>query len=261
MNGELHQMLLITALGNGYLIHANDAVSKELEQTDTMIVRFQSGDQLLIWSEWLEQLRAEQYQRFMLVHITEEDASTASWQNSGFMGGGARHGIAALATAGHTIWIPEWKIDRHPTRSRWQVTYRPYPYSGSQQAGHAFVPLAEMTSQLRKALEQVATLAEEIGEAFWKTNFFDPALQLLDGDKTKTAKYAFELPPVYSEEAWRLLNAVYKSWVFGGMGSWNDSTPGMAYEHGKGAEYERYSAELYEALLQSARTAVNSVVF
>lgn len=260
MNGELHQMLLITALGNGYLINANDAASKELEQTDRLIVRFCSEDQLLTWSAWLEQLRNQKYQRLMLVH-TAENPSTSSWQNSGFAGGGARHGIATLATSGHMIWIPEWKLDRHPTRSSWQVTYRAYPYSGSQQAGHAFVPLVDVTLQLRTVLEQVGTLAEQIGEAFWKQNFFDPALQLLDGSSRETAKYAFELPPVYSAEAWRLLNAVYKSWVFGGMGSWNDSTPGMAYTHGKEAEYERYSGELYEALLQSSRAAVNSVVF
>ncbi|KWX77466.1 hypothetical protein AML91_07880 [Paenibacillus jilunlii] len=78
--------------------------------------------------------------------------------------------------------------------------------------------------------------------------------------KAPAAQLPFHLPAVYKDQARSLLNAVYKSWVFGGMGSWNDSPPYSAYSHQREQEYNILSARLYETLVQCARGAVNSVV-
>lgn len=79
-------------------------------------------------------------------------------------------------------------------------------------------------------------------------------------DATNAPKLTFELPEVYSEEAYLLLNAVYKAWVFGGMGSWNDDPANSAHSHQLEQQYRDLSGQLYTALLQCAQAAVNSVV-
>ena len=83
-----------------------------------------------------------------------------------------------------------------------------------------------------QALTNIAQLAEAIGEQHWKQAFFDRALQTLANES---------LP-----ERERLQLACEQTHVFGGMGSWGDSPPFSAAEHGLLAEFETATAALYE---------------
>ncbi|ANF97887.1 hypothetical protein [Paenibacillus bovis] len=256
MNGEIHQLLLITSLGNGYLIHGADASSKELQHTNSIYVTFTDGSQSWQWTDWLEQLRSNGCQRLMMVSGSQPEEK---WQTSGFAGGGARAGIITLGAQQNRIWIPHWESGQFRSSVRWNITYTEQEQELGQPSERAFLPLSEVGKQFRQSLEQIAALAEDIEQSFWKQNFFDPGIAILDG--ASAPKLAFDLPDVYSDEARRLLNAVYKTWVFGAMGSWNDEPPYSAHLHDKSEEYERISAQLYAALLQTAQAAVNSVIF
>jgi len=256
MNGEVHQQLLITALGNAYLIHGVDASHPELMNHESIQIEFVYLKQKWNWQTWLTYLREEGYQRLMLV---SSNAPSSSWQSSGFAGGGTPVGIRTIGTALDTIWRPHWQVHRYPTKVTWDVSYTAEPYEASRQAQHAFKPLSEYTAHLQKVLEQISIFAGQIDQQFWQTNFFEPAMQILNGSKD-APKLAFELPEVYSEEAYRLLNTVYKAWVFGGMGSWNDEPAYTARHHQVEQQYQHLSAQLYTALLQSAQAAVNSLV-
>ncbi|WP_052714228.1 hypothetical protein [Paenibacillus dauci] len=257
MNGEIHQLLLITSLGNGYLIHSEDASSKELEHTNSIHVTFTDGVQSWNWASWLYYLRSAGCQRLMMVSDSQPEDN---WQTSGFAGGGARAGIIALGALHNRIWIPQWESGQFRSEVRWNITYTEQEQELGQPSERVFLPLDEVRIQFRSALEQIARLAEEIEQSFWKKNFFDPAIAILDGT-ADMPRLVFKLPDVYSEEAVRLLNAVYKTWVFGAMGSWNDDPPASAHAHGRYEEYNQYSARLYAALVQTAQAAVNSVVF
>ncbi|OWA37963.1 hypothetical protein B9G55_06375 [Saccharibacillus sp. O16] len=96
-------------------------------------------------------------------------------------------------------------------------------------------------------------LADEIGEQHWKLNFFGPALHILNGQLHAETP----LPAGYSEQAQRMYAAVYRSWVFGGMGSWNDVPPYSAHEKGKDQEFASCSDELYAAMQEALEAAVN----
>ena len=256
MNGELHQQLLITALGNAYLIRGTDATHPELTQHESIQVQFKYQEQSWTWIKWLEYLRETGYQRFMLV---SSPAPSSFWQSSGFAGGGTRIGIRTIGTALDTLWRPSWQVHRLPAKVTWDVSYTAEPYEASKQLQHAFKPLSEYIDHLQHALQQISDFAEQIDQRFWQVNFFDPAIVMLTDAKT-APKLAFELPEVYSEEAYRLLNAVYKAWVFGGMGSWNDEPANSAHSRQLEQSYTQLSAQLYHALLQCSQGAVNSVV-
>jgi hypothetical protein len=63
------------------------------------------------------------------------------------------------------------------------------------------------------------------------------------------------LPPRgFSESARRLLATAARSWVFGGMGTWNDLT----FDGSEEEAYEEVSAELYDAVLGAFVAAANS---
>lgn len=256
MNGEVHQLLLITAFGNSHLIYGADAFHPELNQHESIQIQFTHLQQSWNWANWLVHLREEGYQRLMLV---SSNAPSSSWQSSGFAGGGTPVGVRTIGTMCDTIWRPHWQVHRLPSKVTWDVNYIAEPYEANKQAQHIFQPLTEYIAHLYKILQQMSTFAGQIDQTFWQSHFFDPALVILEGSST-APKLAFDLPEVYSEEAYRLLNAVYKSWVFGGMGSWNDDPAYTAHAHQLEQEYQQYSAQLYTALLQCAQGAVNSVV-
>ncbi|WIM39175.1 hypothetical protein PO903_21410 [Paenibacillus sp. PK4536] len=256
MNGELHQQLLITALGNAYLIRGTDATHPELTQHESIHVQFKYQEQSWTWIKWLEYLRETGYQRLMLV---SSSAPSSSWQSSGFAGGGTPIGIRTIGTALDTLWRPSWQVHRLPAKVTWDVSYTAEPYEASKQEQHAFKPLSEYIAHLHHVLQHISTFAEQIDQTFWQQHFFDPAIAILQGSQA-APKLAFELPEVYAEEAYLLLNAVYKAWVFGGMGSWNDDPANSAHSHQLEQQYRDLSGQLYTALLQCAQAAVNSVV-
>ncbi|WP_211296440.1 hypothetical protein [Paenibacillus donghaensis] len=257
MNGELHQLLLITALGNGHLINGADAFHKELQRTDNLAVRFvaEGGGQSWTWPKWLAELKEKGCQRLMLNGLV----SASAWNNSVFVGSGAPSGVTTLGTSGESLWRVEWRMDQYRSQTRWKITYTEQKITAGHKEAREFIPLVELAGKLEEVLSQIAELAVEIGEAFWSSSFFEPAIGILKGTGP-AAQLSFELPAVYTDRARALLNAVYKAWVFGGMGSWNDSPPYAAHLQGREQDYDRLSARLYETLLQCARGAVNSVV-
>ncbi|WP_233183033.1 hypothetical protein [Paenibacillus sonchi] len=257
MNGELHQLLLITALGNGNLMSGADASNSELEHTGFLDVRFlaEGGGQSWNWPEWLAELKNNGCQRLML----NGTASTAAWNSSGFSGNGAPGGVTSLGACGESLWKAEWRMDQYRSRTKWKVTYTEQKIADGQQGSREFLPLADLSAHLEEVLREMGDLADGIGEQFWTNNFFEPARVILKG-KAPAAQPPFHLPAVYKDQARFLLNAVYKAWVFGGMGSWNDNPPYSAYLHEREQDYTLLSARLYETLVQCARGAVNSVV-
>ena len=97
----------------------------------------------------------------------------------------------------------------------------------------------ELLRRFDQALTDIAQLAEAIGEQHWKQAFFDRALQTLANESIPAHK--------------RLQLACEQTHVFGGMGSWNDSPPFSAAEHGLLEEFGTATAALYE--IRSLATA------
>lgn len=64
--------------------------------------------------------------------------------------------------------------------------------------------------------------------------------------------------PDLKGEQLRLFLAASKADVFGGMGSWNDSPPYVAYEKGLQKDYDCLSRNLYNLTRKAVMNAVNS---
>ena len=87
-----------------------------------------------------------------------------------------------------------------------------------------------LIGDFRRALDNIAALADTLNFPGW-TRTFRAARRALD-DETLSATE-------------RLARALQGSQVFGGMGSWLDSPPAVAYEQGLSATYD----DATEALL------------
>lgn len=76
-------------------------------------------------------------------------------------------------------------------------------------------------------------------------------MKVLTGEKTDTGYYKMLVDKNYPIEAIQLLYAASIAWVFGGMGSWNDT--GVNSE-----EYNNVSNELYNTINLSIVAVANN---
>ena len=107
--------------------------------------------------------------------------------------------------------------------------------------------------ELLKALQDILPVAETI-RAY--EDWFRYALSQLDSGDPKPKFHADMLPPVgYSVGARQLAFAASSSWVFGGMGSWNecDAWPRAARDL-----RSRTTSRLYNAVMRALVDSVNS---
>ena len=105
-----------------------------------------------------------------------------------------------------------------------------YP-STSSSVGNV-LSIDEATRKLNDAL--VAIEAYALGDDYtksWASHFVN-ARNALEGRKVETSEYAnfSDISMHLSRDAEKLLQASSKSWVFGGMGSWNDGIGGSNYQ-------------------------------
>ena len=88
--------------------------------------------------------------------------------------------------------------------------------------------------------------------------WFEDALALGDSPSPDPPYHGDMLPQTgYPLEARQLLAMATRSWVFGGMGSWNDA--GFSDEDVQ-AHYQEITKRLYRAVLDGIRTAANAFV-
>lgn len=100
-------------------------------------------------------------------------------------------------------------------------------------------------SDFQATLQQLKQLAARIEEPNFASIFKSQAEKL-------------ESRPVNNQALCELLfNVACGSWVFGGMGSWNDSAPFLADQAGLSSEYEKLSGELITHIYRALRFSAN----
>lgn len=173
----------------------------------------------------------------------------AAWAN------GSRVSIVTEGAEPRLRWIASSSLDRVPTETDKRVwTLR--CVGRPDLANLAPRPtIAEATAVLETAARAVRDLARRIDETFW-AGFLDRALERLAGDDPATPYHDDVLPPSAELDRRRLLAAATGSYVFGGMGTWNDTGPPPDDEEAN-AEYDRVTPALYAAILDAVAAAVN----
>lgn len=174
----------------------------------------------------------------------------AAWAN------GSRASIVTEGVEPRLRWIASSSVDRAPTETDkrvWTVRCIGRP----DVANLAPRPtIAEATAVLEAAARAVRDLARRIDETFW-AGYLDRALARLAGDDDAATPYHDDvLPPSAELDRRRLLAGAAGAYVFGGMGTWNDTGPPPDDDEAN-AEYDRVTPALYSAILDAVAAAVN----
>ena len=106
---------------------------------------------------------------------------------------------------------------------------------------------------MNRVLKQISDFAGQFEYTqHWKTNFETARQTLFDYEPHEADEF---IPHgLYSKEARQLIETAFSSWVFGGMGSWND----QAFSGDDQDEYQMLSSDLYDAICRAIVSGVNS---
>lgn len=161
----------------------------------------------------------------------------------------------AITPKGIDIWDARWEIgDQHrPDQKIWRVTYARVE---TDQPMTQLPPIdaADLVRRFTASLVECGDLARRYGMD-WFAKAFDNGRAALEGTPMEKVGYDFAPESILPAEARQLLAAVQSSWVFGGMGSWND----VSFEGADHEIYQRSSQELYRALNEALIVAVNAL--
>lgn len=256
MNGELAALIALCLHGNDWL--ASGTGRPPALDTENSAFRF------------VERVHVTCSQRRMLRTRTWEADGVAEWlrfvRDSGgrrlslVVGGPQQSGLpdpvaASFANGGRwalvddapdpRLWQSQWAVhDRNRADQRiWAVQFVGSPLSPSWIAQPAS---SSARYDLTAALDGIRGFAEvDVDIADWVT-WFTEALRLLDAPEPVIPYNPDLAPEGLPLDSRQLLAAAVKSWVFGGMGSWNDIVYSDAARR---AEYDQLTDELYRSVI------------
>ena len=111
------------------------------------------------------------------------------------------------------------------------------------------------SSEFREVLNELIHLSRALNVSFWADDYFGKALAYLDGKENDEKAFSW-LPLNLANR--NIYMACRKADVFGGMGSWNDSTENVANSMGLGDEHTRLTLNLIRAVQTATLFVVNN---
>lgn len=146
-----------------------------------------------------------------------------------------------------TYFTPHWSFVE---RSKgWHIVYEENLWKIAPSEKPQFT---NPTFDFLHALEEIEAFARVIEFPYFAEKFLK-ASQILLGNELETTTPHPDLPP----ENLKLFLAAQNAYVFGAMGSWNDSPPYVAHEKGLEKQYEALSAQLHTQIVSAILYAVN----
>lgn len=264
MNGELAQAVAVVSHGNSWLADvgaAREDIAIFEAQNSTFqyvrSVRFEAKSRWRGMSElgtvgaWLRSISRAGIDRLSLIAGGSKPVAFANAGLWGVVGQGRRTGDA---------WYGRWEVNRSgvdPADLKpriWEVKYR--RVHGSWPIEAEPIDLVGRMEELRSALADAKDFAERDPALATFAPWFEEALALESSNEPEIVWHPDMLSSVgYGLDARRLLAMGARSWVFGGMGSWNDVSFNDAETQ---VQYRRVSERLYEAVLSAVRDSTNS---
>ena len=272
MNGELAQVVTLATHGTAWLRKPQpppphlDETHETFQFVASLEFRMESARKLLLRrrpvtdvATWLDRLHRRGMTRLRLAPPRPRQHQVGSHSVgdhtlAAFSGGGGRWLLVATGGKSSEFWWPDWKVgDRDAADSRiWNVTY-----TGKAQVGVSFPDdpsLEQARDRLWSCLYEIHAFALETDVSPWP-DLFSRAIASIEAGPPERTAHSDMVPDGYPEDARRLLVSAAQSWVFGGMGSWND----LAFDTRELEDrYDRLSRELYAAILSAITAAVNT---
>jgi hypothetical protein len=269
MNGPMAQIVAMTCFGNailsGYRIdsfYPDNSTFRFCNRVkfvtfyNSPFGQWQTGEIAKSPDEWFDKLKSSSVRGIYLATIPQNKPNFPDRVSAGGIGGGKIWEME-VALPNHqsdhyrASWEPGNKDE--PNKKVWNVSYgRMYTTITIKKE---LIDLAGINSSLTKAITEIHAFSANNFKDFTKT--FADALETLNSKGMVLHGYHRDLFPsgFLSLEAVAILDACQQAWVFGGMGSWNDTS---FRDKEIEIEYERVSEQLFQAINEAITAGVNS---
>lgn len=262
MNGELAQLISLVAYGNMFLRGREVDLSANSTFQYNSLVKFaryknnqdkQGAEVANGVSDWFAFLHSIKASRLWYIAFAWQRQDIPEHIAVSFSGG-VPIAIQADLPNGFELWYPQWKTGGAEQKP-WLVEYRSLMFPNSH-----VLPVQKMSgikNQLKKAISQAEKFAKQsdVKADYWAT-WFTKSLEALESTTPEMPFHPDLLPSSgFDLETRQVLASAVQSYVFGGMGSWND----MGFEKPNiQKEYDKVTKELYEAVKLAIVMATNS---
>ena len=206
--------------------------------------------------EWFRYLKGSGVTDVLLSWKPQNREKTRDRMTAGFVGGGGTWTMEVLLPKKRgESWEARWEVwnQKAPDQRIWRVTYAQISQGATAEVE---IPnLSDIKEQLARSLQDIHSFSSRHRlDGFTRT--FSDALNMLSGNAGFHSAYYNDLAPenFLSEKAEVILDACQRSWVFGGMGSWND----MGFKGDEQDRYETVSEQLFQTLTEAIQAAANS---
>lgn len=208
-------------------------------------------------SDWFAHLKHKKIHTLNLV-FQFDDSLAEDHQLAGMVGGGGNWFIEAKNDDFSDYWRPKWAVN--PNRKEederiWDVTYGLTKPKGDH-AEHPVYDIGKQRETLSNILTGIADFARaNKATASWEKTFLAAKAALTEPVPEKASYQDMMAEGALPDANVQLLIAASQSFVFGGVGSWNDIGKFENEESAK--KYDELSAVLYQVMNESIIAAVN----
>ena len=203
-------------------------------------------------NKWFAYLKDNGAKQLKLFYRTSSQIDLPDHITSAFVGGGSQWLIEVQFETTSDLYLSEW----YPTEEMGLDTRKTHYVRFGRDMIHiddVSLPVSKSRGKLSKVLQEHAKFVGKFDYAkHWVDNFNSAQSTLQEYEPQVTDEF---IPAgVYSKEARQLIEGAFASWVFGGMGSWND----MSFSGADQGKYELLSEKLYSTLCNAIVSGVNS---
>jgi hypothetical protein len=207
--------------------------------------------------DWFKKLKKDGCTKVRLYYTPSRDNTSGPEYNlAGFAGGAGIWLMETIFGNYSHYWQKRWQvINQNAVDGKiWSVNYARTVQKSivtNQQ-----LEIAPIIKKFKNVLADLLAFCAKQDLKYWSEHF-QKASDMISSQTPNTEYYHHDLLVTqnYSLEAQQLLFAAGQSWVFGGMGSWND----MRFENKEvNTSYLQLSQRLYDLLLQGVIASVNS---
>lgn len=267
MIGNVAQIIALVSHGNAFLTTGETKTfypdNSSFQYCESVDFRVTSKRRLFLGTsvstiaanpdKWFAYLRDSGFQclRFRYKHSVA-NAQQPDYMFAGMVGGGGVWMIEVDTVDSSVLWTSYWDVGdpNHAEQKIWRVTYST---TGEKISGFASGrSVSDSKRELRNVLNEITAFAEGTS---WQ-NTFNAALAALSSENPELGYYHQDLlaGDVHLELR-QLFYAAAKSWVFGGMGWWND----QYFEDAKKQRtFEQLTSDLFDAVNRGFEAGLNS---
>jgi hypothetical protein len=267
MSGSIDLLIFLVTFGNFYL---NECMENEFIETTAILnfinrvcfVDYSKNIELgKTISDWFLFIKNDGV-KYLKLHYK---AQNGDWKTAGLVGGGVRWFIEAKKDSGSDWYNSKWEVTDANNKEQkiWTVTFFRTAQDHSINISYP-MDLKFNKRNLKSCLIDIIKFSEKnnIGEYF--TNIFYKGLVCLEeGNQIENLTIKNLFPKNYLNiDAVRLLTACDISWVFGAMGSWNDTAfwNGRIFNSEEEKDYEQVSEKLFQGICMSIVCVINATI-